>query len=59
MTLKLIGTPGKTYSTRGNSYTADINGVISVPTGVGGFDIMDLLDEGAIMSTSLPLSSAT
>jgi hypothetical protein len=54
MTQKLIGTPGRSYQTRGNTYTADTNGVITVPTNVGGYDIMDLLDEGAIMSAPAP-----
>jgi hypothetical protein len=54
MAQKLLGTPGKSYQTRGATYNADSNGYISVPAGVTGWDLTDLLNEGCIESPAPP-----
>jgi hypothetical protein len=47
MAFKFLGKSGQTYSTRGASYTADINGIITVPTAANQ-DIADLLNDGLL-----------
>jgi hypothetical protein len=45
--IKFLGSPLAVYQTRGARYTADANGVVTVPSPVNQ-DIMDLLNEGLI-----------
>ena len=48
-----MGTPGRSYQTRGSTYTADVNGMIyGVP--VQGFDQGDLVDDGAVPVVFVP-----
>jgi hypothetical protein len=47
MTYKLLGTAYQTYSTRGNSYTADKYGMITV-SAANAWDIADLTNDGCI-----------
>jgi hypothetical protein len=48
-----MGTPGRSYQTRGSTYTADVNGMIyGVP--VQGFDQGDLVDDGAVPVVLVP-----
>jgi hypothetical protein len=45
MAYKFLGTKGATYNTRGATYTADANGVVTVPAAANQ-DIADLLNDG-------------
>src|SRR6516165_1026371 len=48
-----MGVPGRSYQTRGSTYTADVNGMIyGVP--VQGFDQGDLVDDGAVPVIFVP-----
>jgi hypothetical protein len=47
MSFKFLGTKGQSYNTRGAVYSADANGIVTVPA-ASGYDIMDLLDSGLI-----------